>query len=92
MIYSETPDGFEAGEGVVFTFDDGTRVQRPAELAFWGYFGRMPSTWLARDDLEHLMKRSQLEITLDNDASGFEFKVDLTGTRKLFSQHLGACS
>lgn len=91
ILYSDTPEDFEAGQGVVFSIDGGERFGREAEIAYWGYFGKMPSTWLSPEDLELLMKGSNLKITLEHDVSGFVFNADLTATHRLFSRHLRAC-
>ncbi len=91
VIYREIPNDFEVGQRLIFTVVGGQPFEREAELAYWGYIGAMPSTWLWPDDLQTLMVGEKLEVMPEGNTSGFLFQADLTGVRALMDRYLRAC-
>ncbi len=91
VIYSRAPDNFHVSQGIRFHVDDEQPVSFDAEIAFWGYWGPMPSTWINADLLEKMMKGGQLDIKLESDPDFAYFRAHLTGTQNLFARHLKAC-
>lgn len=91
VIIDHATDELKAGDSVYFYVDEGSHLEASVELAHWGYLGIMPSAWVFPDLPKEMMRGRKLEIRFNSHYNPVYKEIDLTGTNKLFRQHLSAC-